>query len=95
MFLQQFSHDIILLLDLGFELLDLLVLCRFLSLDVVGVWFSLEDDSAFFKELLLPLTRVDTGTPSSRCSLTIAIFCSGVKNLRFDIAVLPSGTAKL
>ena len=99
MLLKKLSHDIVFVLQLGFQLFDLLVLGIFLAFDIMAVWLALEDNGFFFEEQFLQLVELDsmdfvstnaeTGTPSIRCSLTIAIFCAGVKNLRFDIAVLP------
>jgi hypothetical protein len=103
LFFLSFDHLLDQTLDLGiFDPFGLIgkILGVFMSFDIMAVWLAFKDNGSFFEEQLLPVveldgmdfvlfTNADTGTPSIKCSLTIAIFCAGVKNLRFDIAVLP------
>jgi hypothetical protein len=53
--LQQLGHDIVFLLQFGFEMLDFLILGVFLSFDIMAVWLAFKDNGTFFEERLLPL----------------------------------------
>ena len=59
MLLQQLGHDIVFLLQFGFEMLDFLILGVFLSFDVMAVWLAFKDNGSFFEEQLLPLVELD------------------------------------
>jgi hypothetical protein len=86
MLLQAFGNHLIFSGDGGFKLLHLLHSRGFLATDVGGIWLSLEERSPFLEEDFLPFVEVhgadtvllqtsETGTFSTRCSRSMAIFC--------------------
>ena len=65
MLLQQLGHDIVFLLQFGFEMLDFLILGVFLSFDIMSVWLAFKDNGSFFEEQLLRVLlqiRQNTGS---------------------------------
>jgi hypothetical protein len=59
-FLEKLGHDVVLLLDLGLQLFDLLVFRCVLSTHVMTIGLALEDNGTLFEELLLPLIELNS-----------------------------------